>query len=51
MAVAGIDTGSQSTKVVILEDDQILAAVTLQAENRERTKPDRQWSRRSGIRG
>jgi activator of 2-hydroxyglutaryl-CoA dehydratase len=30
MAVAGIDTGSRSTKVVILEGDQILAAVTLQ---------------------
>jgi predicted CoA-substrate-specific enzyme activase len=29
MAVAGIDVGSQSTKVVILEGDQILAAVTL----------------------
>jgi predicted CoA-substrate-specific enzyme activase len=31
MAVAGIDVGSQSTKVVILEGDRILAAVTLQA--------------------
>lgn len=30
MAVAGIDMGSQSTKVVILECDRILAAVTLQ---------------------
>jgi predicted CoA-substrate-specific enzyme activase len=30
MAVAGIDVGSQSTKVVILEGDRILAAVTLQ---------------------
>ena len=30
MAVAGIDAGSQSTKVVILEGDRILAAVTLQ---------------------
>jgi len=30
MAVAGIDMGSQSTKVVILEGDRILAAVTLQ---------------------
>ena len=29
MAVAGIDIGSQSTKVVILEGDRILAAVTL----------------------
>jgi hypothetical protein len=29
MAVAGIDMGSQSTKVVILEGDGILAAVTL----------------------
>jgi predicted CoA-substrate-specific enzyme activase len=29
MAVAGIDIGSQSTKVVILESDRILAAVTL----------------------
>src|SRR5512137_2789591 len=29
MAVAGIDMGSQSTKVVILEDNRILAAVTL----------------------
>jgi predicted CoA-substrate-specific enzyme activase len=29
MAVAGIDVGSQSTKVVILEGDRILAAVTL----------------------
>ena len=29
MAVAGIDMGSQSTKVVILEGDRILAAVTL----------------------
>jgi predicted CoA-substrate-specific enzyme activase len=29
MAVAGIDMGSQSTKVVILEGDHILAAVTL----------------------
>ena len=29
MAVAGIDVGSQSTKVVILEADRILAAVTL----------------------
>jgi predicted CoA-substrate-specific enzyme activase len=29
MAVAGIDMGSQSTKVVILEADRILAAVTL----------------------
>jgi len=29
MAVAGIDAGSQSTKVVILEGDRILAAVTL----------------------
>jgi predicted CoA-substrate-specific enzyme activase len=29
MAVAGIDVGSQSTKVVILEGDSILAAVTL----------------------
>jgi hypothetical protein len=28
-AVAGIDVGSQSTKVVILEGDRILAAVTL----------------------
>jgi hypothetical protein len=28
MAVAGIDIGSQSTKVVILEGDRILAAVT-----------------------
>src|SRR5512136_2348871 len=30
MAVAGIDMGSQSTKVVILEGDRVLAAVTLQ---------------------
>jgi predicted CoA-substrate-specific enzyme activase len=30
MAVAGIDMGSQSTKVVILEGDRILAAVALQ---------------------
>jgi predicted CoA-substrate-specific enzyme activase len=30
MAVAGIDMGSQSTKVVILEGERILAAVTLQ---------------------
>src|SRR5512139_3209072 len=30
MAVAGIDVGSQSTKVVILEAERILAAVTLQ---------------------
>jgi len=30
MAVAGIDVGSQSTKVVILEGDRILAAATLQ---------------------
>src|SRR5512136_1060853 len=30
MAVAGIDMGSQSTKVVVLEGDRILAAVTLQ---------------------
>jgi predicted CoA-substrate-specific enzyme activase len=30
MAVAGIDMGSHSTKVVILEGDRILAAVTLQ---------------------
>jgi activator of 2-hydroxyglutaryl-CoA dehydratase len=30
MAVAGIDAGAQSTKVVILEGDRILAAVTLQ---------------------
>jgi predicted CoA-substrate-specific enzyme activase len=30
MAVAGIDMGSQSTKVVILEGDRILASVTLQ---------------------
>jgi predicted CoA-substrate-specific enzyme activase len=30
MAVAGIDMGSQSTKVVILEGDRILAAVTMQ---------------------
>jgi len=30
MAVAGIDAGSQSTKVVILEGDRILAAVTMQ---------------------
>jgi len=29
MAVAGIDMGSQWTKVVILEGDRILAAVTL----------------------
>jgi predicted CoA-substrate-specific enzyme activase len=29
MAVAGIDMGSQSTKVVILEGDRMLAAVTL----------------------
>jgi predicted CoA-substrate-specific enzyme activase len=29
MAVAGIDVGSQSTKVVIMEGDRILAAVTL----------------------
>jgi (R)-2-hydroxyacyl-CoA dehydratese activating ATPase len=29
MAVAGIDVGSQSTKVVLLEGDRILAAVTL----------------------
>jgi (R)-2-hydroxyacyl-CoA dehydratese activating ATPase len=29
MTVAGIDTGSQSTKVVILKGDRILAAVTL----------------------
>jgi (R)-2-hydroxyacyl-CoA dehydratese activating ATPase len=29
MAVAGIDMGSQSTKVVILEGDRILSAVTL----------------------
>jgi (R)-2-hydroxyacyl-CoA dehydratese activating ATPase len=29
MAVAGIDVGSQSTKVVILEGDRILAALTL----------------------
>jgi predicted CoA-substrate-specific enzyme activase len=29
MAVAGIDMGSQSTKVVILEGDRVLAAVTL----------------------
>jgi predicted CoA-substrate-specific enzyme activase len=29
MAVAGIDVGSQSTKVVILEDDRILAGVIL----------------------
>jgi activator of 2-hydroxyglutaryl-CoA dehydratase len=28
MAVAGIDMGSQSTKVVILEGDRILAAVS-----------------------
>jgi activator of 2-hydroxyglutaryl-CoA dehydratase len=28
MAVAGIDAGSQSTNVVILEGDRILAAVT-----------------------
>jgi predicted CoA-substrate-specific enzyme activase len=30
MAVAGIDVGSQSTKVVILESDRIVAAVTLE---------------------
>jgi predicted CoA-substrate-specific enzyme activase len=30
MAVAGIDLGSQTTKVVILEADRILASVTLQ---------------------
>jgi predicted CoA-substrate-specific enzyme activase len=30
MAVAGIDTGAQSTKVVVLEGDRILASVTLQ---------------------
>jgi (R)-2-hydroxyacyl-CoA dehydratese activating ATPase len=30
MAVAGIDVGSQSTKVVILEGERILATVTLQ---------------------
>jgi activator of 2-hydroxyglutaryl-CoA dehydratase len=30
MAVAGIDMGAQSTKVVILEGDRVLAAVTLQ---------------------
>jgi predicted CoA-substrate-specific enzyme activase len=29
MAVAGIDAGSQSTKVVLLEGDRVLAAVTL----------------------
>ena len=29
MAVAGIDVGSQSTKMVTLEGDRILAAVTL----------------------
>lgn len=29
MAVAGIDMGAQATKVVILEDDKILAAATL----------------------
>lgn len=29
MAIAGIDMGSQSTKVVIMESDRILAAVTL----------------------
>jgi predicted CoA-substrate-specific enzyme activase len=32
MAVAGIDVGSQSTKVVILEGNRILAAVTLKTE-------------------
>jgi len=30
MAVAGIDMGSQTTKVVLLEADRILASVTLQ---------------------
>jgi activator of 2-hydroxyglutaryl-CoA dehydratase len=30
MATAGIDMGAQSTKVVILEGDRVLAAVTLQ---------------------
>jgi activator of 2-hydroxyglutaryl-CoA dehydratase len=41
MAVAGIDTGSQSTKVVILEGDQTLAAVTLQTGESGETKARR----------
>jgi activator of 2-hydroxyglutaryl-CoA dehydratase len=41
MAVAGIDVGSQSTKVVILEGDRILASVTLQTEESGESKARR----------
>jgi len=45
MAVAGIDIGSQSTKVVILEADQILAAVTLTTGESAEYDAARQWRR------
>jgi predicted CoA-substrate-specific enzyme activase len=38
MAVAGIDMGSQSTKVVVLEGDRILAAVTLRTGESSETE-------------
>ena len=38
MAVAGIDMGSQSTKVVILEGERILAAVTLKTGESAKTE-------------
>jgi len=40
--------GSQSTKVVILEEDRILAAVTLSTGESEKARPARPWRRPSG---
>jgi predicted CoA-substrate-specific enzyme activase len=52
MAVAGIDMGSQSTKVVILEEDRILAAVTLstgEPGEREARQAMEEALRRAGL--
>ena len=40
MAAAGIDMGLQSTKVVILEGDPILAAVTLETRESAENEAD-----------
>ena len=39
MAVVGIDLGTQSTKVVILEGDAILGGASLRPGNRRRPRP------------
>ena len=50
MAVVGIDLGSQNTKAVILEGDEILGGASLRPGNRRRPRPGWRCRKRCGRR-